>query len=276
MDERDFLDKYNSNDYEKPSVAVDVAVMAISNQAAKTYRNLEKKELQILLVKRDQHPFKDKWGLPGGFCNIDETLFDATTRVLKNKTSISKAYVEQLYTWSDVNRDPRMRIISSSYLAILNNTESTVLPNNAAWFTVNMTSEGINSNRVLTLTLTGPETIQAKLRVKSSIESNVVDSDYNVLSSNDFAFDHAKIIAYAIERIRSRVEYIPIASRFLPKEFTFQELQQVYTVITDKEIAGANFRRKTSPFLQETEKDTSELKRGCRPAKYYKIKTEFL
>ena len=275
MDEKEFLKSYNSNEYEKPSVAVDMVVMAIRNTKAKTYRNLDNKELQILLVKRNQHPFCDKWALPGGFCNMTETLTQAAMRVLESKTSIKNAYLEQLYTWSDVNRDPRMRIISSSYLSILNDADATILPENAAWFTVSMTEVGESHDRILYLKLTGPVTISSEIKVTASIESNIVDSDYTIIKANDLAFDHAKIIAYAIERIRNRVEYIPIVSRFLPMQFTFQELQQVYMTITNKEIAGANFRRKATPFLQETENNNSELKKGCRPAKYYKLKNKF-
>ena len=219
MDEKEFLKSYNSNEYEKPSVAVDMVVMAIRNTKAKTYRNLDNKELQILLVKRNQHPFCDKWALPGGFCNMTETLTQAAMRVLESKTSIKNAYLEQLYTWSDVNRDPRMRIISSSYLSILNDADATILPENAAWFTVSMTEAGESHDRILYLKLTGPVTISSEIKVTASIESNIVDSDYTIIKANDLAFDHAKIIAYAIERIRNRVEYIPIASRFLPTLF---------------------------------------------------------
>ena len=132
--EKEFLKNYNPNKYQRPSVTTDVIVLTTSEN----YRFL-----RILLIKRKNFPFKDCWAIPGGFVNIDEELESAAKRELKEETNLSPSYMEQLYTFGGVDRDPRTRVISVSYLALLNfnKVEEVRADDDAAeaeWFTVSM------------------------------------------------------------------------------------------------------------------------------------------
>lgn len=117
--EEDFLKDYDPSTFEKLSMMVDILMLSVSNEETENYRKTDKKKMSVLLVKRDNYPFKGRWCLPGGFVRIDENLDDAPRRVLKEETNLENIYLEQLYTFGDVDRDPRMRIISSAYMALI-------------------------------------------------------------------------------------------------------------------------------------------------------------
>ncbi len=119
IDESAFLDNYNSNEYDPIAVTVDVVVLGISKSSSSNYRKLDNQQLNVLLVKRNSHPFKDCYAIAGGFVQVNEALEDTAKRVLKQKTGLNDIYIEQLYTFGEVNRDPRMRIISCAYIALL-------------------------------------------------------------------------------------------------------------------------------------------------------------
>ena len=108
MTEQEFLKNYDSSNYQKPSVAVDIALFTIHEN-----------QLQVLLTKRQAHPFAGMLALPATFVGIYETLDECAKRALYQKTGLQNIYLEQLYTWGDINRDPRMRIISVSYYALV-------------------------------------------------------------------------------------------------------------------------------------------------------------
>ena len=138
--EEEFLKSYNPNDYDRISVTADVLVLSISSGEKENYRKLNNKHFSILLVKRTEYPFKDRWCLPGGFIHIDETIGDAAKRILKNETNLSDIYIEQLYTFSGVDRDPRMRVISTSYISLIDKSLLNIkLNENASWFDMNYT-----------------------------------------------------------------------------------------------------------------------------------------
>ncbi len=130
-DEQEFLDKYDPSDYPSIAVAVDIVVFGISKSTPKSYRRLGKQSLNIMLVKRKEYPFKDKLALPGGFVLPEETIDETAKRVLKTKTELNEIYCEQLYTFGDINRDPRMRVISCAYIALVD-TEKTQIKD-AEW-----------------------------------------------------------------------------------------------------------------------------------------------
>ena len=135
--EEEFLKNYNKDKYEKLSLTVDILVISVSNEENTNYRKTPKKKMSILLVKRDNHPFKDKWCLPGGFLDINEDLEEAPIRVLKKETNIDNIYLEQLYTFGGINRDPRMRIISTSYIALIDKNRLEVnMKDKASWFDI--------------------------------------------------------------------------------------------------------------------------------------------
>ena len=135
--EEEFLKDYDSSIFEKLSMTVDILVLSVSSEMTSNYRKTDKKKMSILLVKRNDYPFKDKWCLPGGFIGIDEDLEDAPLRVLKRETNVDNIYLEQLYTFGSVKRDPRMRIVSTSYMALIDkNRLNENLNENASWFDI--------------------------------------------------------------------------------------------------------------------------------------------
>lgn len=225
MEEREYLEKYNPNDFERPSVAVDLLVFT-----------MEDDRLKIVLVEREEHPFKNKLSLPGVFVGMKETLDEAAARGIAEEAGLRDIYFEQLYTWGDVNRDPRMRIISVSYMAIVD-VEQIQL------------SAGERTASV------------ALYDVEELLEADV-----------EIAFDHKKMIEYGWNRIRNKVEYTNIAFEFLPEEFTLPELQRVHEVLLHKKLHKASFRQKVEPLVEET----GQMKTGdaYRPSKYYRMKKE--
>ena len=135
--EEEFLKNYDSSCFEKLSCTTDIALFSVSNEIDTNYRKLSHKFYSVLLVKRKNYPFKDKWCLPGGFIRIDEDLEDAPKRILKEETNIDDVYLEQLYTFGDVNRDPRMRIISTSYIGLIDKNNLNIkLNENTSWFKI--------------------------------------------------------------------------------------------------------------------------------------------
>ena len=115
--EEEFLKAYNPNDYDRISLTTDILILSISDEEATNYRKSSKKYMSVLLVKRDDYPYKDKWCLPGGFLDVNEDLEDCPRRILARETNLHDIYLEQLYTFDDINRDPRMRVISTSFIA---------------------------------------------------------------------------------------------------------------------------------------------------------------
>ena len=153
MTEEEFLKSYDSSKFEKPSVTVDVLIFTILNEKSNNYRKLDEKKLSVLLIKRGGHPFKGKWAIPGGFVNMDESLEEGAKRELKEETSVENVYLEQLYTYGDVNRDPRTRVISSVYMALVNSDKINVQAgddaSDARWFSVDykLTSRTVDKEK---------------------------------------------------------------------------------------------------------------------------------
>ncbi|HEX3078488.1 MAG TPA: NUDIX domain-containing protein [Lachnospiraceae bacterium] len=134
INEQLFLDNYDPKAFAPMAVTVDVVVFGIKKRTSGNYRKLDIQDLNILLIKRDDYPYKDYYSLPGGFVKQDETIDQAATRVLKGKTGLNNIYCEQLYTFGDVDRDPRMRIISCAYIALID--ANTAKINDAEWFSI--------------------------------------------------------------------------------------------------------------------------------------------
>ena len=135
--EEEFLKKYNPNNFERLSMTADILIFSVSSEEVDNYRKSDKKKMSILLVKREDYPFKNMWCLPGGFINIDEDLDEAPKRILKSETNVDNIYLEQLYTFGSVKRDPRMRVVSTSYIALIDkNRIMNNLKGNASWFDI--------------------------------------------------------------------------------------------------------------------------------------------
>ncbi len=215
---------YDPTAFERPSVTVDLTIFTV-----------EDNELKALLVKRPHWPFEGKWALPGGFIDMEESLEEAAERTLQEKTGLKEnIYLEQLYTFGEPERDPRTRVITVGYLALVN-------------------SEEIEYQR------------------SDKVEEVKWTSVYDL---PELAFDHEDILDYAVKRLRWKLEYTTAAFSFLSERFTLTELQDTYETVFDKEFDKRNFRKKIKKndivtYTGEKEKNVSH-----RPAKLYKSNKE--
>jgi len=210
----------NTN-YEQPGITVDLVIFTVNDNT-----------LNILLTKRAEQPFVDYWALPGGFLLTGESLEDAAMRVLKEKTGVHDVYLEQLYTFGDPKRDPRTRVITVSYIALI------------PW-----------SN------LDQPES-------KKVADLKWVPAD----RTPKLAFDHKEILQYALQRLRAKVTYSNIVYGLMPEQFRLSELQRMYEIILNDTLDKRNFRKRmlASGLLQETGK--KHLHGAHRPAMLYQFK----
>lgn len=283
LTEEEFLAGYNPAKYERPSVTVDMLIFTIREQEKNNYRKLPEKTLSLLLIQRGEHPHLGKWALPGGFVGMEENLEDAALRELEEETGLKDIYLEQLYTWGDVGRDARTRVISTSYMALTDS--KSLVPKasddaaNAAWFSAELKlkeekkekyDNGYKLKQTYKLILTGEqEILSAGYEITKTIGKGTIHTERRLTESNGLAFDHGKIIAYAIDRLRNKVLYTDIAFHLMPEYFTLTELQQVYEVLLDKELLKANFRRKIADMVLETEEYRTDA--GHRPSKLYQF-----
>lgn len=191
--------------YYRPSLAVDLVVFGYSER-----------QLSVLLIKRGIEPFKGKWALPGGFVRENESLEDTARRELREETGVQNLYVEQLYTFGEANRDPRGRVVSVAYLALVKPDDFHLVASTDA-----------SAARWVSL-----EKLPA------------------------LAFDHERIIETGRMRLRNKIRYEPIGFELLPKSFTLSQLQEIYETVLETELDKRNFRKKilSYGFLKETDK----------------------
>lgn len=204
---------------ERPAVTVDVVIFSMVEDG-----------LRVLLVKRKSPPFAGEWAMPGGFVHLDESLSEAATRKLAEETGVEDVYTEQLFTFGAVDRDPRTRVITVAYFAIVPYSAIHHFPGKheeaTSWFSLKQLPA--------------------------------------------LAFDHGRIITYALERLRYKLEYTAVGFRLLPHEFTLTELQNAYEIVLDEQLDKRNFRRKilSAGIIEETGKKSREGE--GRPAKLYR------
>lgn len=267
--EEEFLKDYDPKAFDQLSMTADILLISVSDQEQTNYRKTSKKMMSILLVKRDDFPYKGKWCLPGGFLNPKtETLAECAKNVLKRETNLSNIYLEQLYTYDAIDRDPRTRVVSTSYIALVDKNKLTDMINkNASWFDVVLLEE---KNNIVDITLdNGTETIH--LAIKKELREKTTDRYRFVEAKNkDIAFDHALVILAGIERLRNKLNYTDIVFNMMPEYFTLGELQQVYEVILNKKLLDPAFRRIIASKVEKTKKmKTGE---GHRPSVLFKYK----
>ena len=220
-------------EYPRAALTVDCVVFGLDEQ-----------ELKVMLIQRGLPPFEGKWALPGGFVRLEETLDEAARRELQEETGLSKIFLEQLYTFSEVDRDPRERVVSVAYYALVNLRDHQVHAatdaRDAAWFGV-----------------------------------------HDVPS---LAFDHAEILRLALERLRGKLRYQPVGFELLPKKFTLSELQHLYELVLERTLDKRNFRKRVlaMDLLEETDEVQQDV--AHRAARLYRfderkyrrlLKTEF-
>lgn len=268
--EEEFLKQYNPNKYDKLSITADIIIFSISNEEKDNYRKLNKKNFSILLVKRDSFPFKDKWCLPGGFLRNDEDLDGAAKRILKKETNLENIYLEQLYTFSNPNRDPRMRIVSTAYMSLIDrNILTNKLSNNAKWFDVTVDEA---DNKRVNIILENKENIINVTLKKEYDEKDKSHITYKVIKNDKLAFDHAIVIATGIRRLKNKVKNTDIAFNLVSEYFTLGELQQVYEIILNKKLLDPAFRRMIANKVIKTDKIRRDG--GHRPSVLYKFNNE--
>jgi len=175
-------------------------------------------ELKVLLIQRALDPFKGRWALPGGFVRVEETIDEAARRELEEEAGLRDVFLEQLYTFGEVGRDPRERVVSVAYYALVklsdHRAKAATDAANAEWFPVSKVPK--------------------------------------------LAFDHADILATALARLKGKVQYQPIGFELLPPKFTLSQLQHLYEAVLGADLDKRNFRKKVLGFgllvpLKETQ-----------------------
>ena len=207
--------------YPKPSVTVDCVVFGLDH--------LQK--LKVLLIQRGVAPYKNSWALPGGFVRPEESIEAAAARELQEETGVKEIYLEQLYTFGDVKRDPRDRVITIAYYALINIGEYILQAHTDAkhvnWF---------------------------------SVESLPV-----------LAFDHEHILQVAKQRLVGKLRYQPIGFELLPDKFTLTQLQRLYETVLEKKLDKRNFRNKIIKMKLLIDTNEIETNVSHRPAKLYQF-----
>ncbi len=192
---------------------------------------LDESDLKVMLIQRDLQPFRGHWALPGGFVRLDETIEEAARRELREETGLEKVFLEQLYTYGDIDRDPRERVITVAWYALVRLSDHRVLAatdaRDAAWF-------GLNDLPQL-------------------------------------AFDHDRILQVAYQRLQSKVRYQPIGFELLPVKFTLTQLQKLYEIILGRTLDKRNFRKKILGMDVLQELDEVETDVAHRAARLYKF-----
>jgi len=266
--EEEFLKAYDPNEFERLSMTADILILSVSSQETTNYRKNDRKMMSILLVKRTDFPYKDKWCLPGGFLDPKtETLEECAKRVLKSETNLSNIYLEQLYTYDGLNRDPRMRVVSTAFVALIDREKLTEKVEHASWFDVTLIEE--KDSEVDIVLDNGTETIN--FTIEKRLKEKTTDRYQFITKKNDqLAFDHDRVILAGLERVRNKINYTDIVFNMMPEYFTLGELQQVYEVILNKKLLDPAFRRIIADKVEKTKKmKTGE---GHRPSYLFKYK----
>ncbi len=232
-DEQAFLDGYDPALFERPSVAVDVVLLAPAEGS-----------LHTLLIQRQEHPFRLKWALPGGFIRMNEDLEAAAARVLREKAGLKGIFLEQLGTFGAPKRDPRTRILSVGYMALVDQERFSACKAGSAVARLVVPWEGEEGGPV-----------------------EVLDVQNKTMS---LAFDHAEILGLAVKRLRGKLDYTPVGFQLLPKAFTLYELQKVHETVLARKLNKDSFRRRmlATRLLEPTGEQQDDV--GHRPAALYR------
>jgi len=253
------------NDRFNFAYTADVLIFSVDSRENDNCRELPQKYFRILLVNRKKEPDKGKWCLPGGYVDFDETSQDAAKRILKKETNLNNVYMEQLETFDNVDRDSRGRTISTSYMSLVDKTKLfDKVGETANWFDIYID----DSNEVINIKLINNETeleFYAKRFIKNKTTNNY---EYELIGSNEIAFDHALMILKGIYDLRKKAIDTDIIFNLMPSEFTIGELKQVYEIILGCPLINSAFRRTISKKVKSTNNYVKTG--GHRPSELYK------
>lgn len=209
-----------SYEYARPALAVDCVVFG-----------LDESDLKVLLIQRKLQPFQHAWALPGGFVHIDETLDLAARRELEEEAGVTDVYLEQLYTFGDLSRDPRERVVSTAYFALAKLSDH---------------------------------------RIRAATDAMGVGW-FGLDDLPKLAFDHSLIVDRAHERLRGKVRYAPVGFELLPPRFSLTQLQRMYEIILGTGLDKRNFRKKILSMDLLVETDEVEQGVRHRAARLYRF-----
>lgn len=263
--EEEFLKNYNKFDYDLMGMTTDILILSVSNAKNTNYRKLGEKSFSVLLVKRKNFPFKDKWCLPGGFLNLNLDLEENAREILQRETNLHNIYIEQLFTFGGLNRDPRLRVVSTSYMALIDKERlDEEVCADARWFNIDLSEDG----DIVTCRLTCEDEVVV-FKVKKVLKEMTTDKyKFEIIQNDSIAFDHPLIIIAGIERLKNKIEYTDIVFNMMPPLFTLGELKQVYEVILNKKLLDPAFRRIISSKVEKTDK--IQTGGGHRPSVLYR------
>ena len=215
-------------DYPRPALTVDCIVFGLDDE-----------DLKVILIERKLPPFQGQWALPGGFVQMSESLEEAARRELREETGVEQVFLEQLYTFGDVKRDPRDRVVTVAYYALVNRVDH---------------------------------------KVHASTDANQAVW-WSVTNLPPLAFDHQKIFDLALTRLKNKVRYEPIGFELLPRKFTLSQLQKLYETILGIPLDKRNFRKKILRMDLLIELDEMQIDVPHRAARLYQfdaVKYEYL
>ncbi|HAE67777.1 MULTISPECIES: NUDIX hydrolase [Sphingobacterium] len=211
-------EKKYTYDYPRPAVTVDCVIFGF-----------DKNQLKVLLTKRAIEPFLGKWAFPGGFIQEDENADDCAIRKLQEEAGLKDIFLEQLYTFSNLARDPRGRVISIAYYALVRPDAYTL---------------------------------------EAGVDIDAVQW-FGIDEKLDLAFDHKQILNTAIQRLRGKIRYQPIGFELLPKQFTLPDLHNLYETVLQRSIDRGNFRKKILSMGLLIDHSDKQKDRRARAAKIY-------
>lgn len=235
LTEAEMLAAYDPSAWDRPSLSVDVALLRVREGA-----------LGTLLVRRAEHPFRGRLALPGGFVGIDEGLDDAAVRVLRDEAGLEDVFLEQLYTFGAPRRDPRTRVVTVAYYALVDPRRFDAI--------------------------TRDDVVPARVEVPWEGEEGGPVRVRDARGRRRLAFDHDEILGMAVKRVRGKLDYTPIGYDLLPPTFTLAQLRRVHETVLGRRLNKDSFRRRV--LASGEVEPTGERQRdvGHRPAALYRVR----
>lgn len=269
QNEQQYLAEYSPENYERPSITTDIAAFSLRTQKGSAYRASPELKLCVLLIRRGGHPFRDHWALPGGFLQPGETIDDCAFRELKEETNLRPISMLWVDSFSQPGRDPRGWIISHAYASVISEEDAKIISSSdasdAQWFEVRFLPESAGRYRL--------ELRHQQILLTALLQANPSATQrtrFTVLENSGLAFDHAAILAGALDVLRKEGGNIETVFAFLPEKFTLSALQKVQETLMGISLLTANFRRKIADFVEETDEYTEGA--GHRPARLFRKK----